>query len=164
MGLYHDNIRRKILDNNIGLTGAITDTIRITLNKTKQGDIASRVIESSDVIPVIFPILKDVPYRRLETGLALQSLPTAKEDAPIEVICPDADKIKIGDLLFRVMFDRTMTVPLVLAYEIVESLGTFGASSMISSKFNVVYHNETLPVELTSHIADLAKRRLRLQW
>ena len=55
--------------------------IRIRLKKDDKGDIQTRTIEMADVIPVVFPPLTDVPYRRLgptlDGGWEITSLPDA---------------------------------------------------------------------------------------
>jgi hypothetical protein len=171
LGKFHDKIRRKLIANKVSLTGQITDTIRVRLKKSKQGDIVSRVVDSVDVVPVVFPILKDVPYRRLPaegekdpTKIQLESLWQVNDLFPIEIYTPDYDKIYIGDLIFRVIMEPDIEYPLVMVLEVQEALGTFGVRSMIYSKFQATYYNETLPDEILDYVSAAAKRRLHLQW
>ena len=178
LGRFQDNIRRKLIDNQISLTGQASDTIRIRLKKSKQGDIQSRIVESADVVPVIFPPLVDVPFRRM-TGdesnqqaegendplkIRLETAPNVTELFPIEVMCTQVDKINLGDLLFRVLLEPEWQYPLVMALEVTEPLGTFGTHSIIYAKYQCVYHNEQLPQEIIDYVAAIARRRLHLGW
>lgn len=108
MGHFHDKLRRRLADNTISLTGQAADCIRIQNKRTRVGDIETRVVEAADVVSVIFPILKDVPYRRIHkspSGIRIDTLPTAMELFPMQVMIPNNNKIYIGDLLFRVLRD-----------------------------------------------------------
>lgn len=179
LGKYQDNIRRKMLDNQISLTGQAADTIRVRLKMTKQLDIESRIVDSVDVIPVIFPPMIDVPYRRVndedyyrinqdstpdEDKMVIQVLPQMVELFPIEIMTTRADKVNTNDLIFRVIMEPDIAYPLAIALEIVDALGTFGIHSMIYSKFKAVYYNEVLPKEIMDYIAATAVRRLNLGW
>ena len=179
LGKYQDNIRRKMLDNQISLTGQAADMIRIRLKMTKQLDIESRIVDSVDVIPVIFPPMVDVPYRVVndenyhrinldneadDHKMMIQVLPQMVELFPIEIMTTRADKVTTNDLIFRVITDPNLSYPMVIALEIVDALGTFGTHSMIYSKFSAVYYNETLPDEIMDYVAATAVRRLNLEW
>jgi hypothetical protein len=179
LGKYQDNIRRKMLDNQISLTGQAADTIRIRLKQTKQLDIESRIVDSIDVVPVIFPPLVDVPFRRVndehfrrlntdetanEERMIVQVLPQMVDLFPIEIMTTRADRIYTNDLIFRVIMEPDMEYPLAIVLEIVDALGTFGTHSMIYSKFRAVYYNETLPDEIMDYVNATAIRRLNLEW
>lgn len=168
-----------MLDNQISLTGQAADTIRVRVKMTKQLDIDTRIVDSVDVVPVIFPPLVDVPYRRIndehhrrtnlddqanEERMMIQVLPQMVELFPIEIMTTRGDRIYTGDLIFRVIMEPEIEYPLVLALEIVDALGTFGTHSMIYSKFSAVYYNEVLPDEIMDYVAATAVRRLRLEW
>ena len=66
LGVCHDNIKRKLLDNNIELLGVPTDCIRIKVKKNDEGDKISSKIEKADIVNIIFPPLVDVPYRYIK--------------------------------------------------------------------------------------------------
>lgn len=179
LGRFQDNIRRKMLDNQISLTGQAVDTIRVRVKMTKQLDIESRIVDSLDVVPIIFPPLVDVPYRRVndehfrrqnldekanEERMMIQVLPQMVDLFPIEIMTARGDRIYTGDLLFRVIMEHDLTYPLVLVLEVVDALGTFGTHSMIYSKFRAVYYNEALPDEIMDYVTATAVRRLNLEW
>ena len=179
LGKYQDNIRRKMLDNQISLTGQAADMIRIRLKVTKQLDIESRIVDSVAVIPIIFPPMIDVPYRVVndedyhrinldaeadDNKMMIQVLPQMVELFPIELMTTRADKVTVNDLIFRVIMDPNLAYPLVLALEIVDALGTFGTHSLVYTKFSAVYYNEVLPDEIMDFVTATAVRRLNLEW
>lgn len=192
MGHFQDKIRRKLVDNNISLTGQAADCIRIRLKKTRNGDIETRVVEDVNVISVIFPILKDVPFRRLTRspgGIRIDTIPTAIELFPLQITVSHSNNIYIGDLIFRIFKDQetptylndyvmdentedmldgvhnpNLAGPIVLVLEVKESLGTFGVESMIWTKYNCTYNDESLPDELLETVVELSNRRLALGW
>ena len=192
MGHFHDKLRRKLVDNQIGLTGQAVDCIRVQNKKTRTGDIETRIVEDADVVSVILPILKDVPFRRLRkdgTGIRLDTLPTAMDLFPFQILTPHKNKIYIGDLIFRILKDQdddtyyddyvlgdgstdmldgihdpNLAAPIIQVLEVKEALGTFGVESMIWAKFNCTYNDQELPTEMLETVVDLANRRLRLGW
>ncbi|MCA1807779.1 MAG: hypothetical protein LC687_08025 [Actinobacteria bacterium] len=168
-----------MLDNQISLTGQATDVIRVRLKMTKQLDIESRIVDSVDVVPIIFPPMVDVPYdvvndenyhrvnlddRADDHKMMIQVLPQMAELFPVEIMTSRADKIMKNDLIFRVMLDPNLEYPLVIVLEITQALGTFGTHSIIYSKFNSVFYNEVLPKEMMDYVTATAIRRLNLEW
>jgi hypothetical protein len=169
LGKYHDNLRRKLLDNNISLTGSAADCIRVRAKKSKQGDTVTRVVEDAEVISVIFPVLKDVPYRRMakvdgSSSFTMETLPSIMDLFPFEIISTQVGKIYQGDLIFRILLEPGALEPMVMALEVTEPKGTFGSASMIYAKFDCVYYNEVLPPEVLETVAMLARRRMALGW
>lgn len=167
MARFHDPIRRKLTDNITSLTGQATDCIRVRVKKNKQLDIESRVVEEVKVIPIIFPPLIDVPYRRLnqvDGQYRLESFVAATDLFPIQIQTTQVDKIYVGDLIFRILRDSQVAQPIVMVLEVVEAKGTFGAQSLIWGKFDCVYYNDTLPQEMLDMIVEVAERRTYLEW
>lgn len=169
LGRFQDPIRRKLTDNLISLNGLATDCLRIRLKQTKQGDIETRTVEEASVVPIIFPPLIDVPYRKLlpdaVTGTyKLETLPAAVELFPIQIQTPYTDKIYIGDLIFRVFLEPNVVNPYVMVLEVKEALGTFGVHSIIWSKFNCAFDANELPSEIIDAIVSFAERRQLLGW
>lgn len=172
LAMVHDNIKRKVADLQISHTGSAIDCIRMTLKKNDEGDITSRIIEKADVVSIIFPPLKDVPYRRLSKDpkgrLQLTSLVDAFSDeakANYVIVAPHNDILMPDDLLIRIMQDHdTPDRPIILCLQVVESLGTFGGSMIIMSKYNTVLYNETLDENTLQIIVEMAKRRLHLKY
>jgi len=112
MGHFQDRLRRKLTDNMISLTGDAADCIRVRYKRTKAGDIETRIVESADVVSVIFPILKDAPYRRLSKDsangqIAIETLPTITELFPLQIMVPHNNNIYRDDLIFRIFKDAS---------------------------------------------------------
>jgi hypothetical protein len=194
MGHFQDHIRRKLTDNMISLTGQAADCIRVKYKRTRNGDIETRVVEAADVVSVIFPILKDAPYRRLARNvggseITIETLPTAMELFPLQIMVPHNNNIYRDDLIFRLFRDvselkykpdyllkdpstmdmmdgtaETDVRPIVLVLQVKENLGTFGVESLVWSKFNCTYSDEPLPQEMLDTVVELSNRRLALGW
>lgn len=172
LAIKQDRIRRKVLDLKLSMEGSPTDCIRMHLKKNDEGDIETRVIESADVIPVVFPPLKDVPYRRLGKTLdgrwQLTSLVNAAAEEnkeQYEIYVPHNVYLRPDDLIIRVMLDDdTPDHPLIVCLQVLESLGTFGGMMLIQSKYKTNLYNENLSQDTLSIIANMAERRLKLQY
>jgi hypothetical protein len=174
LGRFHDPIRKKLIDNSISLSGQVADCIKVRTKVTKQGDIASRIVEDVTVISAVFPPYADVPFRRLtrETGqgdsntvqLKVTTLPAAMELFPIQIWTTQYDQIYLGDLIFRIFKDPTSDSPLVVVLQVKEPLGTFGVQNLIYAKYNCTYWDEELPQEMLDVVVATAERRLALQW
>ncbi len=170
LAMKQDRIKRKITDLQIEHEGNPTDCIRMRLKKDDEGDIQSRIIESADVVPVVFPPLKDIPYRRLGKDLTggweLTSLINAAADESkesYEIVVPHGVFLRPDDLIIRVMLDDDCPDhPVILCLQVLESLGTFGGSMLIMSKYKTNLYNETLSQKTLEIIAAMAERRLKL--
>ncbi len=170
LAMKQDRIKRKIIDLQIEHEGAPTDCIRIRLKKDDEGDIQTRTIELADVIPVIFPPLVDVPYRRVGkeingpwtiTSLVNAADPNAKEI--YEITVPHSVYLRPDDIIIRVMMDDdTPDYPVILCLQVLESLGTFGGAMLIKSKYKTNLYNEDLSPKVLEVIANMAERRLKL--
>lgn len=170
LAMKQDRIKRKLIDLQIEHMGSPTDCIRVRLSENDEGDIINRVIELADVIPVAFPPLDGVPYRRLGKKIdgpwQLDALVgAAEEDAKqyYEIIVPHSVYLRPDDLIIRVMLDDdTPQFPMIICLEVLESLGTFGGSMLIKSKYKTNLYNGTLSQDVLSIIAKMAERRLVL--
>lgn len=168
----HDKIKQKLLDNAIELMGQVTDCIRLRLNKNDEGDIVSRTIIKMDVLGVVFPPLVDVPYRVLDTKdggktWGITPLVAATEDESAknyQLVMPHSKDVRVGDMIIRIFLDPEAAKPVVLALDVVESLGTFGINSIIQHKYNAVIHMEELPQAMVDAIVDMAHRRMKLKF
>jgi len=170
--MKHDQIKRKLIDNNIAHEGNPTDCIRLRLKADDEGDYQDRIIENADIVHIIFPPMKDVPVRSVMKDHKLDrytvtSLPKAADDEKHEeysIVAPQSAQLLPGDLLVRVMIDPKVSVPLIFCLEVVEALGTFGGSMLIMMKYNCSLYNEELDSETLEVIAEMAKRRLYLEF
>lgn len=170
--MKQDRIRRKILDLQLSHEGSPTDCIRMRLKKNDEGDIETRVIELADVIPVVFPPLKDVPYRRLGKALdgqwtitSLVNAAAEENSQSYEIYVPHNVYLRPDDLIVRVMLDDdTPDHPLIICLQVLESLGTFGGSMLIQTKYKTNLYNESLSEKTLAVIANMAERRLKLEY
>lgn len=170
LAMKQDHIKRKIIDLQIEHEGSPTDCIRMRLKKDDEGDIQTRIIELADVIPVIFPPLKDVPYRRVGKTLdgpwTITSLPNSADPNSkefYEITVPHGVYLRPDDLIIRVMLDDdTPDHPIILCLQVLESLGDFGGAMLIKSKYKTNLYNEELSQKTLEVIASMAERRLKL--
>lgn len=169
---FHDHIARRLLDNATRRIGNPTDCIRIRVTKNREGDVTSRIIEKADVISVVFPPLKDIPYRRLSKNKStnryeLISLVNAASEQNKEnytITVPHSAAVIPGDLIIRIMLDEEVDSPIVICMEVTEALGTFGGQMIIQSKYNCTLYNQDLDENTLAVIAEMAKRRLELKF
>jgi len=175
LGVIHDPMRRKLLDNTIGLIGTPTDCIRITVKKNDEGDKLSSKVEKADIVNIVFPPMIDVPYRYIKKTNAvgdrdayqitsLVAATTDEEQKSYEVSAPHGVSLDVGDLICRVFMDNEQTIPIVLVLEITEMLGTFGSSAIISHKYKSVIPIDKLPEAVSGVIAEMAQRRLNIRF
>lgn len=177
LGMKHDPIRRKLLDNTTELIGAPTDCLRIRVQKNDEGDKERTFVERADVVSIVFPPMVDVPYRIIAkedaTGsrsqqYRLTSLVTATTDDDhqkhYEIIAPHSVGMNIGDLVCRVFQDPEQEFPVVIVTEVSEMLGTVGFSAMVQHKYRCVINMDKLPNEVVGIIAEMAERRLRIRF
>lgn len=176
MAQVQDRLKRKLLDNLISLEGSPTDCIRIKCIKNDEGDLLSRVTEKADVVSIIFPPMKDVPYSRLDKNkdgtFKIESLTAAAGDSgdshntqqQYQIIAPFTNDLAKGDLIIRIMIDPTLRKPIIFVLQVLQPLGTFGGTMLIYSKFNTSLYNEPLKQTTLDVIVEMAKRRLYLKF
>lgn len=171
LAMKHDNIRRKIIDLNIEQIGVPIDCIRLRLVRNDEGDIKSTIIALADVIPVVFPPMEDIPYRRIggniETGFTVTSLVNAAAEENKEkyqIYVPHNVYLVPDDLIIRVLLDPqdTPNHPSILCMQVTESLGTFGGAMIIKSKYNTTLYNHELSQKTLEIISNMAERRIKL--
>ncbi len=160
-----NRISQRLHDNSIRLSGTISDCIKITTTKSAQGDILKRKIDNLDVIPVIFPALKDVPLRKVvpETGQSF-IIPYTFDIQPIEIMIPLPYNIDQDDLIIKFYENIAGVDPYIAILEAKDILGTFGARSIIYQKYKATFYDGQLPPEVITWIMEMAQRRQLLQW
>lgn len=171
LAMVQDNIRRKLIDNQLYLIGTPVDCIRIRRRKTYEGDDKSLIVEMADVISAVFPPLDDVPFRKVSVKEGthqwqLTSLIGAFEEDQQEkaytLQIPYEFNINVGDLIFRIFLDEAQKYPIIVPIEVVELLGTFGGMKLIMQKSKCVIPSDNFPDEIVSTIQQMAERRLRI--
>jgi len=160
-----NRLSQKLHDNGIRLTGTISDCIKITTNKSDQGDILKRRVDKLDVIPIVFPPLVDVPLRKVvpATGQSF-IIPYTFDIQPIEIMVPLSAKIDQDDLIIKFYENTEGVDPYISILEVKDILGTFGARSIIYQKYKATFFDGELPPQIIAWIMLMAQRRQLLQW
>ncbi len=167
LGNKLDPIKRKVLDNQILLTSHPTDMLRIRTNRDERShDIISRTIISSEILPIILPIMKDVPLRRMQhvDGKTILSLSPLEDDKAFEAYCPMQGQLERDDLLFRILKDPYSDSPYFMVLQVKDELGTLSYSSLLYVKYKLSFYDEPLPEAITNKLYEFAKKRGELSW
>lgn len=171
LAMKHGIIQRKIIDNQIGLAANPTDCIRVKLEKNYLGDIDSRIIEAADIVPIIWPPLKDIPIRKIgQDGSGQYTITSmvahAEEDnmKNFELYVPHKNDIDIDDYIIRVFNDPDVSQPIILVVKVTELLGTFNQEMLLWEKCICTPDNEALPDKILNVIGEMAKRRLHIKF
>lgn len=170
LGVKLDNIRRKVLDNNLRLSSHPTDMLRISVKRDERShDLISRTIESAEIMPIILPKMEDIPLRHLirdGQDILIPSLFPVTQQEYFELYSPVECDLKEDDLLVRILYDSSPSInePYVLVFQVKEVLATFGYSSIEWKKFWATLYDEKLPQRVVDIIkASILKREL-LNW
>lgn len=169
LGKKMDNIARKVFDNNIRLASQPTDMLRIKVNRDKiSQDLLSRTIVSAEIVPIIFPSMKDVPLRRLirEDGedILVPNLYQFYDDQFWTIYVPAEIRLDEDDLLIRIIYDPYSDEPNILCMQVKEILTTLGYNSIVYLSARVTLYDESLPSEVVNIIKDANKKRAELGW
>jgi hypothetical protein len=171
LAMIQDNIRRKLIDNQLYLISSPVDCIRIRRRKTYEGDDKSLIVEMADIISAVFPPLDDVPFRKVSVKEGthqwqLTSLIGAFEEDQQEkaytLQIPYSFNINAGDLIFRIFLDEDQRYPIIVPIEVQELLGTFGGMKLIMQKCKSTIPTDDFPAEIVTTIQQMAERRLRI--
>lgn len=163
-----DNLRRKLIDNNLFWISNPVDAIRLRARKTYEGDNKSWIIDDITVISAVFPPLEDVPYRKININpetqaWSLTSLVSAFEDDSQEKFyslqIPYDFDINVGDLIFRILLDEAIKFPIIICMQVTELLGTFGGMKMIMNKCKCTIPTDKIPDDIIELVHQMALRR-----
>ena len=136
LGKKLDNITRKVLDDRIGLTAHPTDMLRISVKRdSRSGDLLSRTITSSEVVPIIFPKMTDVPLRQFATRddkeVLLPSFYAFSQEQHFDLYAPIAVQLDVDDLLIRFVYNEDR-LPWISVLQVKDILSTIGYNSILS--------------------------------
>jgi hypothetical protein len=168
LDIVTSRIKRKVVDNILRLNSSPVDTLIITKKTNKEGDTLSHVVKDHLIVPVVWPALKDIPYRSLKNengGFTLTSLVNEFDESEgknYEVSIPHKYHIETGHLLFRVFLDDDYKYPCIIGLECVEMLGDFTLNMLIQTKLKCVLYTENLPSEMLKIIGDFATNRMKV--
>lgn len=169
----------KLRDNLIKLTGTPEDVLVVKRKTTVNGDLISKVITDQKIVNCIFPILKDVPIRKVtkefEDGYTLTSLVSAYGDGSekgqkestkgittFDIIVPFDSDIDIGDTLIRVFVQESVKASTVMVFEVLEILSDLSNNAPLTTKVRVAISNDPIDLSKPSYklIMALSKRRV----
>ena len=168
LGKRLDNITRKVLDDRIGLTAHPTDMLRISVKRdSRSGDLLSRTITSSEVVPIIFPKMTDVPLRQFATRddkeILLPSFYAFSQEQHFDLYAPIAVQLDVDDLLIRFVYNEDR-LPWISVLQVKDILSTVGYNSILYNKLQCTFYDETLPEKVLSLIRSAIDRRELLGW
>ena len=169
LGRRLDNISRKVIDNNIRLSSQPTDMLRIKVDRDDiTQDLISRTITNAEIVPIIFPEMKDVPVRRLiregENDVLIPNLYQFYDEQYWELYSPAEIRLDEDDLLLRMIYDPYSQEKSLVCLQVKEVTGTVGYSSFIYFKYNVTLYDETLPTQVVDIIKQADEKRDQLDW
>lgn len=168
LGKKLDRISRKVIDNQIRLTSNPTDMLRVQAQRDPHsGDLISRTISEAEVMPIILPVLKDIPLRhfiRESEDIVIPSLYTTVEQEYFEVYAPVESHLLNDDLLIRLLGDPNTDEPYIMVLQVKEILGTFGYSNLKWMKYWVTFYDEKLPTKVVQLIKKEINKREALTW
>ena len=167
-----DKLRRKLIDEvMLRPVSSPIDTIRMKTRVDYQGTEQSLIYEKADVIPVVFPALTKVPFRKIKeneetNSWELTSLIESHEEGQQEekYTCqvPYSCDVDVGDMFFRIFVDEDIACPIIIPIQVKELLGTFGAQRLIMQEVNCTIPTFDIPQEVVDIIHEMAVRRLRV--
>lgn len=168
LGKRLDAITRKVLDDRISLTAHPTDMLRISVKRdSRSGDLLSRTITSSEVVPIIFPNMKDVPLRHFATeddkDVLLPSFYAFSQEQHFDLYAPITVQVDIDDLLIRFVYNEDR-LPWISVLQVKDILSTVGYNSILYNKLQCTFYDETLPEKVLSLIRSAIDRRELLGW
>lgn len=170
LGKKLDRISQRILDNDIRLTSNPTDMLRIEVSRdSRSSDLKRRTVKSVEVLPIILPILKDIPLRHMlreETDILIPSMYMIAQEEYFEVWAPIEVDLNEDDLLIRILNDSSPEIsdPYVMVLQVKEVLGTFGYASLVWKKCLCTFYDEALPSQIINVIKENIKKRELLGW
>lgn len=170
LGMRTDMVKKKVVDNSILLSAHPTDMIRVhTERDERSGDILSRTIVSNEILPIMFPALKEIPIRRIEredNQLVLSGVDTSSDDVKmVDAYCPMEAQLRRDDLLIRVLLaDNDHSLPSVMIFQVKDEFATFSYNSILYTKFHLSFYDESLPNSVLQAMVDAAAKREIVKW
>lgn len=173
----------KLRDNMIKLTGTPEDVLIIHRKKTVTGDDVSAVIKENKIVNCIFPILKDVPIRKVTTefgqGYTLTNIVSAygdgsekglgkdqKDITTLDVTFPVSADINTGDILVRVFVQETVQQNTVMVFDVIDTMASF--SNNVALTMTAKLALSTRPIDLNKPlyklICRMAERRVAVNY
>lgn len=171
--------KRKLNDNRIKHTGIPEDVLVIKRKNTVNGDKISKVIVDQKLVNIIFPVLKDIPVRKVSRefgkGYTLTALVNAhgegsekgqgqeqKDLTTIDVLAPIDSDLEVEDTIIRVFVNEQVKTSTVIVFTVREVLADMSNNAPLNLKARLSIDTEPVDLNKPSYqmIVALAKRRL----
>lgn len=171
--------KRKLNDNRIKHTGIPEDVLVIKRKNTVNGDKISKVIVDQKLVNIIFPVLKDIPVRKVSRefgkGYTLTALVNAhgegsekgqgqeqKDLTTIDVLAPIDSDLEVEDTIIRVFVNEQVKTSTVIVFTVREVLADMSNNAPLNLKAKLSIDTEPVDLNKPSYqmIVALAKRRL----
>lgn len=168
----------KLRDNMIKNAGTPEDVLVIKEKVDANGDLKSKVISEAKIVNCIFPILKQIPIRKVtkefETGYTLTSLVAAhgngsekgqdpdKNQTAFDLIVPFDSNIDMGDTIVRVFVQEAVNTNTVMIFKVIDIFSDFSNNAPLTMTVKIALSTEPVDLNKPSYqmIIALAKRRL----
>lgn len=167
-----DRLRRKLIDEVVLRPISLPiDTIRMKTRVDYQGTEKGLIYEKADVIPVVFPALTKVPFRKIrvneetnswELTSLIESFSEGQQEEKYTCQVPYSCDVDKGDMFFRIFIDEDIACPIIIPIMVTELLGTFGSQRLIMQEVNCTIPTFDIPQEVVDVIHEMATRRLRI--
>ena len=171
--------KRKLNDNRIKHTGIPEDVLVIKRKNTGNGDKISKVMVDQKLVNIIFPVLKDIPIRKVSRefgkGYTLTALVNAhgegsekgqgqeqKDLTTIDVLAPIDSDLEVEDTIVRVFVNEQVKTSTVIVFTVREVLADMSNNAPLNLKAKLSIDTEPIDLNKPSYqmIVALAKRRL----
>ena len=74
-------------------------------------------------------------------------------------------ELRRDDLLIRVLLsDNDHTLPSIMVFQVKDELATFSYNSILYTKFNLSFYDESLPTTVLQAMVDAAAKRENVRW
>lgn len=164
--------KRRLHDNSIKLESTPEDIIVVKTTRTEDGDPITDRVTSHKVVNVKFPILKDIPVRKItkefEKGYKINALVSKygegsdkglgkeqKDLTTMQVDVPIDSEIDIDDWIVRVFVQKDTNASTVMIFDVIEVLSDFSNNAPLTLKLVIAL--STRPIDLNKPLYKLIK-------
>lgn len=164
--------RQRLHDNAIKLEGTPEDVIVVKTTRTEDGDPMTDQVTAHKVVNMKFPILKDIPVRKVtktfEKGYKINALVSAygegadkglgkeqKDLTTYQVDVPIDSEIDVDDRIVRVFVQKDVNASTCMIFDVLEVLSDFSNNAPLTLKLVIAV--ATRPVDFDKPLYKLIK-------
>lgn len=170
-------------DNLIKLTGTPEDVLVVKRKTTVNGDLISKTIIDQKIVNCIFPVLKNVPIRKVtqefESGYKMTALVASygngsekgqgevtKDLTTLSAIVPLDAAIDKDDTIIRVFVQEEKQASSIMIFEVVDLLADFSNNAPLTATIKLAISTDPVDLNKPSYqlIQTLARRRLEANY